>query len=56
MTDVIITSQCEFCEYGIVDDTNKARVMVSCDYKNKQYYYGQCIQCENFKKRGRENE
>lgn len=50
MSNVIITSECEFCKYGTVDDTNKARVMVHCDYKGKTFYYGQCVPCEDFEK------
>lgn len=51
MTKTIITSECEFCKYGTVDDTNKVRVMVHCGYKNKDYFYGQCVPCENMEKK-----
>ena len=50
MSNVIITSECEFCRYGTVDDSNKARVMVHCDYRDKIYYFGQCVPCEDFEK------
>lgn len=43
---MINTSECEECRFGTVDDSNKARVVVYCNYKNKKYYYGQCIPCE----------
>lgn len=50
MSDVILTSECEKCRYGTVDDSNKARVKVYCSYKEKTYYFGQCIPCDNFTK------
>lgn len=44
---MILTSECEDCKYGTVDDSNKARVKVYCSIKEKSYYYGQCIPCNN---------
>lgn len=54
MSTVIITSQCEFCKYGSLDETDKARVKVMCDYKNKTYYYGACIPCDYYEERKEE--
>ena len=51
MGNMIITSECEFCQYGTIDDSDKARVMVHCDYRNKTYFYGQCVPCEDMKKK-----
>jgi hypothetical protein len=51
MSNVILTSECEFCKYGTVDDTDKAKVKVICSYKEKTYYYGTCITCEYYEKR-----
>lgn len=51
MSKVINTAQCETCESGFIDDTNKARVKVTCSTKEKTYYYGQCIQCDEYRKR-----
>lgn len=48
--NTIITSQCESCRYGTVDDSNKARVMVTCDYRGKTYYYGQSVPCDDYDK------
>ena len=48
---MIITSECEFCIYGTVDDSDKAKVKVYCSYKDKTYYYGQYISCDNKRKR-----
>lgn len=47
MSSMIITSECEHCKYGIIDDSNKARIMVYCSYRDKKYFYGQCIPCED---------
>lgn len=44
---MILTSECENCKYGTVDDSNKAKVKVYCSIKEKSYYYGQCIPCDN---------
>lgn len=50
---MILTSECEECIYGIIDDTNKARIKVKFSDKDKEYYYGQYIPCENkIKKKG----
>lgn len=44
---MINSNECEGCKHGTVDDTNKSRVKVYCSLKDKTYYYGQCIPCEN---------
>lgn len=43
---MIITSECEKCIHSKIDETDKARVKVYCEMKNKTYYWGQCIPCE----------
>lgn len=45
--NMIITSECEQCQYGIINDTDKARIKVICTFKDKEYYFGQCIPCDN---------
>ena len=45
--NMILTSECEECKYGTIDENNKARIKVICAYKNKKYHYGQCIPCES---------
>lgn len=47
---MINTSECEHCQHGTIDDSNKARVTVYCDVKEKTYMYGQCIPCEDKEK------
>ena len=51
MSKMIITDQCEYCKYGTIDDTNKARIKVKCSKKEKVYYFGQCIPCDDHEKR-----
>lgn len=45
--NMIITSECEQCQYGIINDTDKARIKVICTFKDKEYYFGQYIPCDN---------
>lgn len=55
MSNMILTSECEKCIYGEIDETNKARIKVHCKYRNREYYYGQCIPCEDKEKRKEQN-
>ena len=48
MSDVILSNKCETCKFGIVNDENKARIKVYCSQKEKEYYWGQCITCDNY--------
>lgn len=45
--NMINTSECEECIYGIIDDSSKCCVKVICTQKGKEYYYGQYIPCDN---------
>lgn len=49
---MIITSECEHCKYGVIDDSNKAKIVVYCNYKEKEYLYGQCIPCDYYEEKG----
>ena len=42
----IITSECVNCPHGTMDNSNKAKVTIHYDYKDKDYYYGQCVPCD----------
>lgn len=46
---MINTSECESCKYALINDTDKSKVIVFCLVKQKEYYYGACIPCENYK-------
>ena len=48
---MILTSECEKCEYGSIDDSNKSCIKVKCTDKNKEYFFGQCVPCGNMRKR-----
>lgn len=48
---MIITSECEGCRYGSVDERNPRKVMVYCEKRERGYFYGQCIACDDFIKR-----
>lgn len=48
---MINTSECEECRYGTIREESKARIFVYCSYKEKEYWFGECIQCENKTKR-----
>lgn len=53
---MIITSECLECEFGSACENNKQKVY--CSLKNKDYFFGQRIPCENKtgKKGNNENE
>ena len=46
---MIITSECLECEYGSVCENNNQKV--HCSYKNKDYFFGQRIPCEDKNKK-----
>ena len=54
--NMIITTECLKCNYGSVYDNNNQKV--HCSDKNKDYFLGQRIPCENkkHKKNGETNE
>lgn len=53
---MIITSECEDCFHGSVIEEEKGRVKVYCSDREKSYWYGQCIPCDNKRKRSGEDE
>lgn len=40
------TSQCENCRYCQMNESNKAKIMVTCDFDGKTRIYGQHIDCD----------
>lgn len=50
MADVVLTSKCEFCKYGSIIEMSKARIKVYCSYKEKEFWYGCYVPCDNFTK------
>ena len=47
MANMIIAGEdCEDCIHSLLDESNKAKIMVKCDIKNREYIWGTCIPCE----------
>ena len=41
------TSSCETCKFCTLDETNSAKILVTCEYDGKTRYYGQYIDCDH---------
>jgi len=52
----ILTTECENCRYGTINEIDKAHIKVYCAYKEKTYNYGQRIPCEFKEKRKEETD
>lgn len=48
---MINTSECKDCEYGLLENIDRSKIIVHCSFKNKSYIYGQCIPCESKRKK-----
>lgn len=46
MANVIITNECEKCIHSTIDESNKSKLRIYCNVKDKTYYWGQCISCD----------
>lgn len=44
----ILTTICEQCAYGSIDESDKARIKITCSFKNKTYYFGQYVPCDYY--------
>ena len=44
---IIAGKECDNCEYCTINDRDISRVKVHCAARGKEYYYGQCIQCDD---------
>ena len=53
--DTINSTKCTTCKNGLLDDSDKARIKVHCKLKDKTYYYGQYIQCDDKENKDEEN-
>ena len=53
---IVAGVDCENCIYSTIDDTNKARIRVYCDARDRQYWWGQNVPCEDKKKDDRARE
>lgn len=45
---MIISSDCEVCQNGILEEENDKPLKVYCCKRDKSYYFGQCIPCDDF--------
>lgn len=44
--------ECVICTHcSNIDDNNKAKVKIYCSSKEKWYWYGQYVNCNDFKKK-----
>lgn len=44
---IIVGKDCENCKFCTINDRDRSRVKVHCAVRDKDYYYGQCIPCED---------
>lgn len=51
MSMIICGSDCADCKHSSLDDSDKARIKVHCSARDKDYYYGQSISCEDKEKK-----
>lgn len=48
---MIITSECENCSHSIFNETNKSKIIIHCNIKDRDYIYGQRIPCNQMNKK-----
>ena len=51
MTETITTDECKECAYGEIIEESKKHIKVHCTYRNRTYFYGQRIPCEDKKRK-----
>lgn len=44
---IIAGKDCEDCAKSVLDETNKAKIMVYCGIRDKWYIWGASIPCED---------
>lgn len=47
MQTIICGKDCDDCKYASFNEKDKARVIVHCAARNRNYYYGQSVQCDD---------
>ena len=52
MTQTITTDECRECAYGEILEESKRAIKVHCSYRNRTYFFGQRIPCEDKKREG----
>ena len=48
---MINTADCEHCKYGKIGEENRSAIHVYCELKDKSFFYGQRIPCEDKEER-----
>jgi len=51
MTMIITGQQCENCIYSDINDDDKSRIRVYCGARDRSYWWGQCVPCEDYRKK-----
>lgn len=44
---IIAGKECEDCGRAVIDESNKAKIIVYCAARDKYYIWGACIPCED---------
>lgn len=52
----ICTSDCPKCQNCTLEEESKAKVWIICSAKDRKYFYGKIIDCDDFCKRREDNE
>ena len=47
MPVIIAGPDCENCIYMTIDEQSKGRIRVICDARDRQYWWGQNVPCED---------
>lgn len=45
-SETILTSECESCIHGVLNERNRSKIIVHCNLKNRDYIYGQRVPCD----------
>lgn len=48
---MINSSECEKCKFCKIEEISKAKIVIHCEAKGKDYLYGQFIPCDNMTKK-----
>jgi len=46
---IIAGKDCDKCQYSLINDSSKSKVVIYCKARDKTYIWGQSIPCEDKK-------
>lgn len=49
-SNTINTKDCEKCKYCTLNESNKASIKIICSAHEKEYHYGQRLECNDYEK------